>query len=317
MTAEPGADRLKLVIVGGYLGAGKSTWLRHQLYAGAFPNAHLIINEAAELAVDDAIFGARYPLTLLSGGCACCEGQAAFLTSLRQLCDDRSRAAGPQGRTSIAVLETSGLADPAAIAASLRADPMLAFHLALSEIIVLVDARNAAAQLSADPLGRAQIEAADRLVITKSDLAPPSDTARLVATLQRLNPGATITAETRGEPVPLPDATGADPLPLADHATAPIRPVQIDLPKGLDWASFAVWLSALLAAHGDDIVRVKGTVRTPAGRLLLQGIRDHVQPPEILPDSDMARDGTIVLIGREIDADRVTRSLTRFAGDLL
>ena len=78
---------------------------------------------------------------------------------------------------------------------------------------------------------------------------------------------------------------------------------------------------------------VKGTLRTPAGRLLLQGIRTHVQPPEILPDVPAngpandppdgtpdrppARDGTIVLIGRGIDADRVTRSLARFAARLL
>lgn len=316
-TAEFGADRLKLVLVGGYLGAGKSTWLRHQLYTGAIQNPHLIINEAAELAVDDALFGNRYPVKLLSGGCACCDGRAAFLTALRQLCDQRSRTAGPQGRTSLAVLETSGLADPGAIAAALRADPMLAFHLALSETIVLVDAQNAAAQLATEPLGRAQIEAADRLVLTKTDLAAPADTNRLIATLKQLNPGAEITADIRGEPTTLPDPVDAAPLPLADADMAPIQPVQINLPDGLDWAAFAVWLSALLTAHGNNIVRVKGTVQTPAGRLLLQGIRNHVQPPEILPDSDLARDGTIVLIGRDIDASRVARSLDRFAAPLL
>lgn len=316
-TAEFGADRLKLVLVGGYLGAGKSTWLRHQLYAGTFQAPHLIINEAAELAVDDAIFADRYPVTLLSGGCACCDGRDAFLTALRQLCDQRSRAAGPQGRTSLAVLETSGLADPGAIAQALRADPMLAFHLALSETIVLVDAQNGAAQLASEPLGRAQIEAADRLVLTKTDLAAPDDTARLIATLRRLAPGAAITADIRGEATALPDAIDAAPLPLAKDDRAPIQPVQITLPEGLDWAAFAVWLSALLTAHGNDIVRVKGTVQTPAGRLLLQGIRTHVQPPEILPDSDLARDGTIVLIGRNIDAERITRSLARFAAPLL
>lgn len=332
-TPDPGADRLRLVIVGGYLGAGKSTWLRHQLYAGAFPGARLIINEAAELAVDDALFGGRYPVTLLAGGCACCAGRPAFLDALRDLCDRRSREAGPDGRTSLAVLETSGLADPGAIAAALRADPMLAFHVTLAETIVLVDAQNAAAQLAAEPLGRAQVEAADRLVLTKTDLAAPADTARLVATLRRLNPAAPITADIRGEPAALPDMPSAAPLPLAQQDGAPILPVQITLPDGLDWAAFAVWLSALLTAHGQDIVRVKGTLRTPAGRLLLQGIRTHVQPPEILPDVPAngpandppdgtpdrppARDGTIVLIGRGIDADRVTRSLARFAARLL
>lgn len=314
-TPDIGADRLKLVIVGGYLGAGKSTWLRHQLYTGAFQTQHLLINEAAELAVDDAIFGNRYPVTVLAGGCACCDGRDELLTALRSLCDTRSRQAGDD-RTRLAILETSGLADPGAIAQALKADPMLAFHLTLSETIVLVDAQNAAAQLASEPLGRTQIEAADRLVLTKTDLATQGDIARLIATLRHLNPDAPITAQVRGETVPL-DPPPADPLPLAGDEAAPVRPVQITLPDGLDWAAFAVWLSALLTTHGDDIVRVKGTVQTPAGRILLQGIRSHVQPPEILPDSDLARDGTIVLIGRNIDTDRVNRSLTRFAEQLL
>lgn len=314
MTAEPGADRLKLVIVGGYLGAGKTTWLRHQLFSGAFDHPHLLINEAAELAVDDALYAGRYPMTLLAGGCACCEGQADLLEALKTLCNTRSGEA--EGRTRLAILETSGLADPAAIADAIRSDPMLAFHMALSEIIVLVDAQNAAAQLAGDPLGRAQIEAADRLILTKTDLASPEDVARLAATLRALNPDAPLLAQTRGETVPF-DPSPADPLPLAGETAAPVCPVQITLPDGLDWAAFAVWLSALLNTHGDDIVRVKGTVQTPAGRILLQGIRSHVQPPEILPDSDLARDGTIVLIGRNIDADRVNRSLTRFADRLL
>ena len=317
MTPETGADRLKLVIVGGYLGAGKSTWLRHQLHVGAFSNPHLVINEAAELAVDDAIFGTDTPATLLAGGCACCAGRSEFLTALRQLCDRRSGPVGARGRTDLAVLETSGLADPAAIAQAIQSDPMLPFHVTLAETIVLVDAQNAAAQLAAEPLSRAQIEAADRLVLTKTDLAPAGDTARLIATLSRLNPGAVISADIRGVAATLPDHPDADPLPLADNAAAPIAPIQITLPEGLDWSAFAVWLSALLTAHGNDIVRVKGTVQTPAGRLLLQGIRTHVQPPEILPDSDLARDGTIVLIGRNIDAERITRSLARFAAPLL
>ncbi|CAN0589509.1 unnamed protein product, partial [Ectocarpus sp. 12 AP-2014] len=175
--------------------------------------------------VDEAIFADRYPVTLLAGGCACCTGQTDFLTSLRQLCDLRSQQPAAD-RLRLVVLETSGLADPAAIAGALRIDPLLAFHLALAEVIVLVDARNGAAQLASEPLGRRQIEAADRLVLTKTDLSTPDDVARLIATLKTLNPTAPLGAEVKGEPVPLPDARDAIPLPLADVESGPIAPLQ-------------------------------------------------------------------------------------------
>ena len=76
-----------------------------------------------------------------------------------------------------------------------------------------------------------------------------------------------------------------------------------------------MWLSALLHARGDDIVRVKGVVRTPAGRLLLQTVRKIVQSPEILPEQgDQREDNMIVLIGRGYTESQLRRSLRYFAG---
>lgn len=80
----------------------------------------------------------------------------------------------------------------------------------------------------------------------------------------------------------------------------------------------STWLSALLQARGDDIVRVMGVVRAPSERLLLQSVRRVVQPPEILPVDNYAlagpppEEGVIVLIGRGMDADRLARSWRRF-----
>ncbi|MDO8884120.1 GTP-binding protein, partial [Pseudotabrizicola sp.] len=111
-----------------------------------------------------------------------------------------------------------------------------------------------------------------------------------------------------------PGTLPADLPPLGpDDVRGPIQPTQVHIPDGLDWASFAVWLSALLHARGEDLVRVKGVVRTPAGRLLLQTVRKVVQSPEILPDQGDARsDNVIVFIGRGYRPEDISRSMQRF-----
>ena len=69
----------------------------------------------------------------------------------------------------------------------------------------------------------------------------------------------------------------------------PIFPTRLTIDETIDWTAFSVWLSALLHARGDDVLRVKGVVRTPAGRLLLQSVRKIVQSPEILPEQATMR----------------------------
>lgn len=69
------------------------------------------------------------------------------------------------------------------------------------------------------------------------------------------------------------------PLPQIEGESAPILPTRLHLGDEIDWTAFTVWLSALLHARGNDLVRVKGVVRTPAGRLLLQTVRKVVQQP--------------------------------------
>ncbi|WP_141703072.1 GTP-binding protein, partial [Cereibacter johrii] len=113
---------------------------------------------------------------------------------------------------------------------------------------------------------------------------------------------------------------GAEPCPLPPlAAAAPIRPHRLRIGAEGGWVALSTWLSALLQARGEDVVRVKGVVRTPAGRLLLQSVRRMVQPPEILPEgTDLPgpapEEGTLVLIGRNIDEDRLARSWNIYGG---
>ena len=313
--------RIRLTVLGGYLGSGKTTWLRHQLHAGTFKDPFVIVNEAAETPVDDALLARASGIEVISGGCVCCVARDELVALLRRLCDERSRVSSTGRRLEQIVLETSGLADPGPIVAAILADPMLVHHIYVAEIIVAVDALHALDQLRTEPLGRSQIETADRLILTKVDVAEPEALRRLIATLHVLNPGASISGAVKGSDAPLPDVAGASPEPLPALGDAPdpapIFPTKLVIDDSIDWAAFSVWLSALLHARGHDIVRVKGVVRTPAGRLLLQTVRKVVQAPEILPEQDddpRREDGTIVVIGRNYKPEDLRRSLHHFAG---
>lgn len=316
--ARPADGRLRLTVLGGFLGAGKTTWLRHQLHVGQYRDAAVIVNEAAETPVDDVLLGQASSLVVLAGGCACCTARAGLVQLLRGICDERTRAASPAPGLQRIVLETSGLADPGPIVAAIRSDPVLVHHIVVSEIVVLVDALHALAQLRTDRLGQRQIEAADRLVVTKADKAGEQALSRLVATLRQLNPGAELSGAVQGTSVALPAGDDVEPehLPVLEDGAEPpaVFPVRLAIGGAVDWTAFTVWLSALLHARGDDVLRVKGVVRTPAGRLLLQSVRRVVQSPEILPEQPDRDDNEIVVIGRGYRAEDLRRSLDRFAG---
>jgi G3E family GTPase len=309
--------RMRLTIVGGFLGSGKTTWLRHQLHEDRFHDAYVIVNEAAEMPVDDALLGRSSRLSVLAGGCACCVGRPALISLLRELCDARSKS--DHGRVDEIILETSGLADPAPIVEAIRTDPMLVHHIVVGEIIVAVDGLYGFSQLRREKLGRKQTELADQLVITKIDEASDRELKVLLAALKQLNPGATLSGSNKGTPADLPDFSDAvaEPLPNlegeAERAT--IFPTVLDIDRGIDWTALTVWLSALLHARGDDVLRVKGVIRTPAGRLLLQSVRKVMQSPEILPEQldGLREDNKLVVIGSGYAANDLRNSLRHFA----
>lgn len=306
--------RLRLTIVGGFLGSGKTTWLRHQLFAGCFPATHVIVNEAAGTPVDHGLLEGATDQTVLAGGCACCEGSQAFQDALLKICDARSQIDDPDQRTGQLVLETSGLADPGAIVDLIQSHPVLIRHIVVHETIVVVDALYGQTALETEPVAQAQIRAADRLILTKTDLAEPAETGRLRRVLHTLAPGAAQSGASFGSGADLPPmAAEAGTLPNLGADAPAITTFQLDLGPDPDWTALTLWLSALLHAHGDRIVRVKGVIGSPAGRLLVQAVRNRVQSPEVLPETNVAvpGDNRLVLIGSGLSADSITRSFRR------
>lgn len=316
ITAE---RRIPLTLLGGFLGSGKTTWLRHQLHHGKMPDALIVVNEAANVPVDDLLLYRSLNVWVLAGGCACCEGLEDLVQLLRKFCDQRVGSDYAASRFRRVILETSGLADPAPIAEAIQTDNILQHHIFVREIIVAVDAVHGLGYLAAEPLARCQVETADRIIITKTDVSDIPETGRLAATLHRLSPGASISSAVMGSPVDMPDHSQFEPEILADHAGSDDRPILstvLELDSTTDWTAFGIWLSALLHTRGDDIIRVKGVIRTPSGRLLLQSVRKSVQSPEIIPDDVAASndDNSVVFIGRGFRPRDLGPSLRRFTG---
>lgn len=187
--AEAPAERLPVSVLTGFLGSGKTTLLRELLRDPDFSETAVVINEFGEIGLDHLLVeSAREDMVVLSSGCLCCTVSGDMVATLRRLHQRRAAKEVPLFRR--VVIETTGLADPAPILHTLMQDPMLAEVYRLDGVIATVDAVNGMAQLDRQMESVKQAAVADRLVLTKCDLA--ADTKVLEERLRGLNPGAPI-----------------------------------------------------------------------------------------------------------------------------
>ena len=119
----------------------------------------------------------------LPSGCLCCVRRLDIVTTVRDLIAQRDT--GAIGGFSRIVIETSGLADPAPILYTLAVDPMLGHLVTCQAVVTLVDAVAGQETLQRHPEAASQLAVADRILVTKTDLAPL--TAELTALLDGLN----------------------------------------------------------------------------------------------------------------------------------
>jgi G3E family GTPase len=179
-------------VLTGFLGAGKTTLLNRLLRDPALADTAVIINEFGEVAIDHLLVEqASDGIIQLSDGCLCCTVRGELVDTLADLVDRLQT--GRIARLARVVIETTGLADPAPVLQSIMAHPALVHAFRLDGVITLVDAVNGDATLDAHVEAVKQVAVADRIVLTKADLATdPRDVEALRARLQQINPGAEL-----------------------------------------------------------------------------------------------------------------------------
>ena len=214
------------------------------------------------------------------------------------------------------LIETSGLADISPILQTFSTDRALGGEFAIEVVLTLVDAVNGSRNLDKAPEARKQAILADRLVITKIDLADSGSRKKLAGKLKALNPRAEIDTALDGE---------IDPKHLIDSgqdATAPrhsgfvaeashsdgISSFVIREKQPLDWPVFQRALDTLVSLRGPDLLRIKGllNLKGSKGPVVFQAVQHLIHPPVELaawPDKDHS--SRLVFITRGVSEEQV------------
>jgi len=189
--------RLPVIVVTGFLGAGKTTLLRRFLASPAGEGTAVVINEFGSVGIDDALVRASTDdVTLLGNGCLCCNMRSDLQNALRNLVAERAQGTVPQFKRIL--IETSGLADPGPILQTFATDRALGSEFHVEAVIAVIEAVSGLDTLGWSAEARRQVILADRLVVSKTDVAKPQLVKRLKARLRALNPHAAVHSAVEG-----------------------------------------------------------------------------------------------------------------------
>ena len=337
MSYAAAVPKTPVSVITGFLGSGKTTLLNALLKHPGMAETAVLVNEFGEIGIDHLLFEALDDdVVLLAAGCLCCTIREDMVASLRSLFERRAGGGVPEFRR--VVIETTGLADPAPILHTLLAGDSTSAPWAVDGIVTTVDAVNAHGQLSAYPESVKQAAVADRLLVTKSDLAESNGLAALRERLRTINPGAPILTACHGDIEPA-ELFGAGPLAsletgqpdvgrwLGAAAAGPsghyhhghghedvhddgIRALSLSIEAPVEIYRFIRWVERLLERNGDRVLRLKGILNVAGDPLpvVVHGAQHVFHPLSRLPAwPDADRCSRLVLIVKDLDIDRIAR----------
>ena len=323
---DDGIDRrIPVTLLTGFLGSGKTTLLKNLLRHPDFTDAAVLINEFGEIGLDHLLVDAldAEPV-LLSNGCICCTIRGDVSRAIRELYNRRQRGDVPPFRRLL--IETTGLADPGPIVATILSDLVVRHHFRVGLVVTTVDAQQGATALLQREVMRRQAASADLLVITKTDLVVQAETDQLRGALTALNPAATLIEGNMGLLDPglvamdaeavAPRWLNAAPAP-PEQERGKARSIVLTARRPIRWSAFGIWFSLLAHRHGDRLLRMKGVlaVEGSATPVAVHAVGPVVYPPEhmaVWPGD--AGTSHLVLIVEGLDLAMVERSFDVYCG---
>jgi len=326
------SDHVPFNIITGFLGSGKTTILKKILEDEQFGDSAILINEFGEVGIDDLIISeVSRDVVVLKSGCVCCTIRGELSESIKSLFEKRRNGEIPYFKRII--LETTGLADPSPISATLVHDSVLKNNVILGQTLTVIDALNWENNKNEFTVWLDQVSASDQVWIGKKDLVSEESVKALTILINDLNPACTVVSSVKNilKDVFIQNSFKATYSPnnsensfLLGHESKKSNSAKLDninsfrlfiSEKNFDWFGFGVWLSLLLKKHGNKILRVKGVLYTAgkADPVVIHGVQHIIHPPaHVTFLREENRVSRVVFITKGIDKETVENSLTYF-----
>jgi len=313
-------QRVPILLLTGFLGSGKTSLLARWLLAEAFAGAMVIVNELGEVGLDDRLIetSSDAPL-LLDNGCACCAAGEDLSATLERLFFDRLHRRIPS--FSWVLIETTGVADPAPILQRLE-QGIVGERYEVRGLVSTFDARRGPWNVTMFAECRSQIDHADVIVLTKTDIASPEDMTEARECLECLRPGAPVLVSAHADlpATALLAALEGRQKAACDHDhshawhTPDLTSVFATL-EGLDEAALRSSVSAALAEGRGALLRLKGLVQLSSGEwMVVQATPDTLDMTPAANGLRAPDRSGVTIIARLRPAAEIARALTQGRG---